>query len=63
MDRLEELEDAIIQAEQLKREFVANNPAGAGDKQERHKIYNLVERARRNLREYKKSMPDLKKAQ
>jgi len=63
MDRLEELEDAIVQAEHVKREFVAKNPAGAGDKDERRKIYNMVERARRSLREYKKSMPDLKKAQ
>ena len=63
MDRLEELEDAIVQAEQVKREFVANNPAGAGDKDERRKIYNIVERSRRSLREYKKSMPDLKKAE
>ncbi|BCE01595.1 hypothetical protein [Marinicellulosiphila megalodicopiae] len=63
MDRLKELEDAITQAEQLKRDFVANNPAGAGDKQTRHKIYNQVERARRALRDYKQSLPDLKKAQ
>jgi len=59
MDELHALEQAIVDAEARKREFVKNNPNGAGDKTERNRLYNDVERARRNLRQYKLSHPHL----
>ncbi len=53
MDDLQKLEQEIEQAEQRKREFVKENPNGAGDKAERNRLYTDVERARKALREYK----------
>lgn len=58
-ETLSVLEQAIIDAEQLKREFVKQHPNGAGDKGERNRIYNQVEAARRALRSYKLSHPQL----
>lgn len=50
---LDALEQAIVDAEERKREFVKENPNGAGDKKERTRLYTEVERARKALREYK----------
>lgn len=57
--KLEELEQAIIEAEEAKRQFVKENPNGTGDKKERMRLYNEVERARKALREYKRMNPHL----
>lgn len=57
--KLEELEQAIIVAEEAKRQFVKENPNGTGDKKERMRLYNEVERARKALREYKRMNPHL----
>ena len=59
VEQLQQLEQAIVDAEVLKREFVKEFPTGTGDKTERHKIYNQVERARRDLRDYKIQHPEL----
>lgn len=61
MDRLEELEQAIVDAEAVKREYVKNNPTGTGSQSERNAIYNEVEKARRSLRAYKIDNPHLLK--
>lgn len=53
------LENAIEDAEMAKRAFVKENPNGAGDQSERMRLYTNVERARKALREYKKSNPHL----
>ena len=50
---LEALEQAITDAEERKRDFVKENPNGAGDKKERTRFYTDVERARKALREFK----------
>lgn len=57
--KLEELEQAIIEAEEAKRQFVKENPNGTGDKKERMRLYNEVERARKALRDYKRMNPHL----
>ena len=58
-EKLQELEQAIVEAEEAKRQFVKENPNGTGDKQERMRLYNEVERARKALREYKRMNPHL----
>ncbi len=58
-EKLEELERAIVEAEEAKRQFVKDNPNGTGDKKERMRLYNEVERARKALREYKRLNPHL----
>lgn len=58
-EKLQELEQAIIEAEEAKRQFVKENPNGTGDKKERMRLYNEVERARKALREYKRMNPHL----
>jgi len=58
-EKLQELEQAIVEAEEAKRQFVKENPNGTGDKQERMRLYNDVERARKALREYKRMNPHL----
>lgn len=58
-EKLQELEQAIVDAEEAKRQFVKENPNGAGDKKERMRLYNEVERARKALREYKRMNPHL----
>ena len=62
VQQLEALENAIDEAEAVKREFVKNNPAGTGDKAERSRMYNDVERARKVLREFKIQNPQVLKA-
>lgn len=57
--KLQELEQAIVDAEEAKRQFVQENPNGSGDKTERMRLYNKVERARKELREYKRLNPHL----
>lgn len=57
--KLQELEEAIVEAEEAKRRFVQENPNGSGDKSERMRLYNQVERARKALREYKRMNPHL----
>jgi len=57
--KLEELEQGIIQAEEIKRQFVRDYPNGTGSKEERMRLYNDVERARKALREYKRLNPHL----
>jgi hypothetical protein len=57
--QLEELENAIEDAEIAKRAFVKENPNGAGDKNERMRLYTNVERSRKALRDYKKANPHL----
>lgn len=58
-ERLIELEKAIEVTELEKRTFVKENPSGAGDKEERIKLYTNVERARKALRDYKRANPHL----
>lgn len=58
-EKLQELEQAIVEAEEAKRQFVKDNPNGTGDKKERMRLYNEVERARKALREYKRMNPHL----
>lgn len=53
MEELQRLEKAIEEAEQLKRDFVKNNPNGSGDKSERNRLYSLVEKSRKALRDFK----------
>ncbi len=53
-ERLQELEKAIAEAEEAKRQFVKENPRGEDDRDERLRLYNKVERARKALREYKR---------
>ena len=62
-EQLAQLEQAIVDAETLKREFVKEFPTGTGDQSERHRIYNQVERARRALRDFKIQHPELVKRQ
>jgi hypothetical protein len=62
VEQLNALETAIDNAEEAKREFVKNNPAGSGDKAERSGFYNGVERARKALREFKVANPEVVKA-
>ncbi|MFG1496270.1 hypothetical protein ABMA57_06505 [Saccharospirillum sp. HFRX-1] len=57
--KLLELEQAIVDAEEAKRQFVQENPNGSGDKTERMRLYNKVELARKSLREYKRMNPHL----
>lgn len=57
--KLQELEQAIVDAEEAKRRFVQENPNGSGDKQERMRLYNRVEVARKSLRDYKRMNPHL----
>lgn len=57
--KLEELEQAIVEAEEAKRQFVRDNPNGTGNKEDRMRLYNDVERARRALRDYKRMNPHL----
>ncbi len=58
-EKLQKLEQAIVEAEEAKRQFVKDNPNGTGDKKERMRLYNEVERARKALREYKRMNPHL----
>ncbi|HET8904991.1 hypothetical protein [Saccharospirillum alexandrii] len=57
--KLEELEQAIVEAEEAKRQFVRENPNGTGSKDDRMRLYNDVERARKALRDYKRMNPHL----
>lgn len=59
MDEIERLEQAIVEAETKKREFVRTHPNGSGDKGERAKLYTEVEKARRELRAYKVNNPHI----
>jgi len=61
MEVLEQLEQAIVDAEALKRAYVKENPTGTGNQAERNGIYNQVEKARKTLREFKIDNPHLLK--
>jgi hypothetical protein len=58
-EQLEALEQAIEDAEANKRAFVKEHPNGAGDKDERVRLYGKVEGARKALRDYKRANPHL----
>jgi hypothetical protein len=58
-EQLEALEQAIEDAEANKRAFVKEHPNGAGDKDERIRLYGKVEGARKALRDYKRANPHL----
>lgn len=58
-ERLIELEKAIEVAEVEKRMFVKDNPNGTGDKEQRIRLYTNVEKARKDLRDYKRANPHL----
>ncbi|MEJ2044448.1 MAG: hypothetical protein P8X74_17765 [Reinekea sp.] len=58
-EQLKILEQAIENAEAEKRTFVKENPNGAGDKDERMRLYGNVENARKALRDYKRANPHL----
>jgi len=55
----EKLLNSIEIAEDTKRRFVRANPNGSGDTQERRRLYDQVEQARRALRDYKRHNPHL----
>lgn len=59
MDELEQLEQAIEEAEARKKAFVKSNATGEGDPTERSRLYIDVEKARKALREYKLQHPEL----
>ena len=53
MTELEKLEQAIVEAEERKREYIKGNPVGEGDKATKIALYTEVEHARKALRAYK----------
>lgn len=58
-EQLEALERAIEEAEEEKRAFVKEHPNGAGDKNERMRLYGKVEGARKALRDFKRENHNL----